>query len=210
MLWTKLKDTAWFILYFICIPPIKHGTTSCNYLGHDNSQNINDFQYELCFTMTSYRGRLRLKLLAVRLLINRLFRRRSKKTSKLRVTGPCEGKSPGTGEVFAQMASNAENVSIWWRHQGVHCYSLAWFKMHSFIYEANKNVYCILPFPQTWTKLLYQCNTKTHNQLITNTEYRQVSNIRRTKSQHLKYSRAVLWLSFPNPLKPDVKSRMTM
>ena len=31
-------------------------------------------------------------------LLNRLFRRRSKKTSKLRVTGLCEGNSPGTGE----------------------------------------------------------------------------------------------------------------
>ena len=34
-----------------------------------------------------------------------------KKTSKLRVTGLCVGNSPGT-----QMASNAENVSIWWGH----------------------------------------------------------------------------------------------
>ena len=49
-------------------------------------------------------------------LFNRLFRRRSKKTSKLRVTGLCEGNSPGAGEFAAQMASNAENVSIWWRH----------------------------------------------------------------------------------------------
>ena len=40
--------------------------------------------------------------------------------------------------------------------------------------------------------------------------YHQVSTIRRTKSQHLKYSRTVLWLSLPNPLKPDVKSRMKM
>ena len=31
-------------------------------------------------------------------LPNRLFRRRSKKTSKLRVTGLCVGNSPGTGE----------------------------------------------------------------------------------------------------------------
>ena len=36
--------------------------------------------------------------------------------------------------------------------------------------------------------------------------YRQVSNIRHTKSQHLKDSRTVLELSLPNPLKPDVKS----
>ena len=45
-------------------------------------------------------------------LFNRLFRRRSKKTSKLHVTGLCEGDSPGTGEFPAQMASNAENVSF--------------------------------------------------------------------------------------------------
>ena len=51
-------------------------------------------------------------------LLNRLFRRRSKKTSKLRLTGLCAGNSPGTGEFPAQMASNAENVSIWWRHHG--------------------------------------------------------------------------------------------
>ena len=40
--------------------------------------------------------------------------------------------------------------------------------------------------------------------------YRQVSNGSRTKSQHLKDSRTVLWLSLPNPLKPDVKSRLKM
>ena len=49
-------------------------------------------------------------------LPNRLFWRRSKKTSKLRVTGLCAGNSPGTGEFPSQVASNAENVSIWWRH----------------------------------------------------------------------------------------------
>ena len=49
-------------------------------------------------------------------LLDCLFRRRSKKTSKLRVTGLCVGNWPGTGEFPAQMASNAENVSIWWRH----------------------------------------------------------------------------------------------
>ena len=41
-------------------------------------------------------------------LLNPLFRRRSKKTSKLCVTGLCIGNSPGTGEFPAQMASNAE------------------------------------------------------------------------------------------------------
>ena len=41
-------------------------------------------------------------------LLNRLFKRRSKKTWKLRVTGLCEGNSPETGEFPTQRASNAE------------------------------------------------------------------------------------------------------
>ena len=57
-------------------------------------------------------------------LLKRLFRRRSKKTSKLSITGLCEGNSPVTGEFPAQMASNMENVSIWWRHHD----RLTWWK----------------------------------------------------------------------------------
>ena len=49
-------------------------------------------------------------------LLNRLFRRRSKKASKLRVAGLCVGNSPVAGKFPAPMASNAENVSTWWRH----------------------------------------------------------------------------------------------
>ena len=49
-------------------------------------------------------------------LLNPLFKHRSKKTSKLCVTGLCVGNSPVTGEFPTQMASNTENVSIWWRH----------------------------------------------------------------------------------------------
>ena len=48
-------------------------------------------------------------------LLNRVFRRRSKKTSKLRVTGLCAGNSPMTGEFPTHRASHMENVSIWWR-----------------------------------------------------------------------------------------------
>ena len=43
-------------------------------------------------------------------------RRRSKKTSKLRVTGICEGNSPVIGEFPVQRACNTENVSIWSRN----------------------------------------------------------------------------------------------
>ena len=51
-------------------------------------------------------------------LLNRLFGRISKKASKLCVTGLCVGNSPGTSEFPAQMATNVENVSIWWCHHG--------------------------------------------------------------------------------------------
>ena len=48
--------------------------------------------------------------------LGRLFTRTSKNTSKLCVTGLCVGNSPVTSEFPAQRASNAKNVSIWWRH----------------------------------------------------------------------------------------------
>ena len=51
--------------------------------------------------------------------INCLFRRRSKKKSKLPITGLCAVNSPVTAEFPAQMASNAENASIWWRHHEI-------------------------------------------------------------------------------------------
>ena len=60
--------------------------------------------------------------------LNRLFRHRSKKTPKLRVTGLCAGNSPEAGEFPAQMSSNAENVSIWWRHHAVHSRHACFFR----------------------------------------------------------------------------------
>ena len=52
-------------------------------------------------------------------LLSRLFRSRSKKISMPRVTGLCAENSPVTGKLPAQMAINAENVSIWWRHHAL-------------------------------------------------------------------------------------------
>ena len=40
--------------------------------------------------------------------------------------------------------------------------------------------------------------------------YHQTSNIRHTKSQHVKVFRLILQLSLPNPLKSGVKPRMKM
>ena len=52
-------------------------------------------------------------------LLNRLFRRRSKKTSKLRVTGLCEGNSPMTGEFphkgpVTRKMFPFDDVIMWW------------------------------------------------------------------------------------------------
>ena len=52
------------------------------------------------------------------------FRRRWKKKSKLRVTGICAGNSSETGQFPAQRTSNAENVSISWRHHNI--WALRW------------------------------------------------------------------------------------
>ena len=67
--------------------------------------------------------------------LNRLFRHRWEKTSQLRVTGLCVGNSPEAGEFPAQMASNAENVSIWWRHHHL-CigWRATWFFYQSKVY----------------------------------------------------------------------------
>ena len=61
----------------------------------------------------------RLKSPASRFFIQQFIRAQIKENiTKFRVAGLCARNSPGTGEFLAQMASNAENVSIWWRHHG--------------------------------------------------------------------------------------------
>ena len=66
-------------------------------------------------------------------LLNRLYRCRSKKTSKLRVTGLFAGNSPVTGEFTAQRASNADDVSIWWRdHANVKTFDVANIQLREF------------------------------------------------------------------------------
>ena len=50
-------------------------------------------------------------------LLKPFIRRRTKKTSKLRVTALCAGNPPVTGEFPAQRTSNADNVSIWCHHE---------------------------------------------------------------------------------------------
>ena len=73
-----------------------------------NNHNALQWLYNECDGVSNYRR--------LHYLLNILFKRRSKKTSKLHVTGLYVGNSPVTGDFPAQRASNAKNVSIWWRH----------------------------------------------------------------------------------------------
>ena len=96
-------------------------------------------------------------------VLNRLFRRRSKKTAKLRVTGLCAGNSLGNGEFLTQMASNAENVSIWWRHHVMtwqpitvncwrHCKWITWYNSYDvWTWKAISNLLDIVnSWPHSW------------------------------------------------------------
>ena len=58
-------------------------------------------------------------------LLNRLFRLTSKKPQTPASLALYVGNSPVTGEFATQMASNEENVSIWWRH---HVHRVTWGK----------------------------------------------------------------------------------
>ena len=81
--WSNLNGNEWNL-------PIPNPTFQWRHNGHDS---VSNHQPPDC-------------------LLNRLFRRRLKKTLKLRVSGLCTGNSPVTGEFPAQRASNAENISI--------------------------------------------------------------------------------------------------
>ena len=123
---SRIKETIW--LCFRCNKNArKFYTIMANIEFWDHQKTISCFCWQhicfLCFMLNAlqwrHNGRDGVSNQQPHdCLLNRLFRRRLKKTSKLRVTGLCAGNSPGTGEFPTQMASYAENVSIWWRHHG--------------------------------------------------------------------------------------------
>ena len=104
------------LVTFLCLTSIITSLPSCQVLIYTMSHNLCT-PFVVDSLQWRHNGRDSISNHQPRdCILNRLFRRRSKKTSKLRVTGLCAGNSPGTGEFHAQMASYAENVSIWWHH----------------------------------------------------------------------------------------------
>ena len=71
------------------------------------------------------------------LKLNCLFRRRSKYTSKLRVTGRCAGNSPVTSELPEQTVDNTASVSIWWRHKNIERHTahtiVSWLNLNKWV-----------------------------------------------------------------------------
>ena len=69
-------------------------------------------------------------------LLNRLFRRRSKKAPRY---WPLCGEFTRTGEFPAQRASYAENISIWWRHHE-QCWDIVnWTPRNKIQWNLNRN-----------------------------------------------------------------------
>ena len=87
-------------------------------------------------------------------LLNRVFGCRSKKTTKLRVTGLCAGNSPGTGEFPAQIASSAENVSIWWRHHVFILFQIAIWCILNCQIDHKIHLFQVMPWRRTCNKII--------------------------------------------------------
>ena len=96
MVWVnKLHESTWS--WWCNRNQTKHGNTLSLQWRHNDRDCVSNHQRLDC-------------------LLKRLFRRRSKTASKLRVTDFSEGNPPVTHEFPSQTVSDVENISIWWRH----------------------------------------------------------------------------------------------
>ena len=78
---------------------------------------------------------------------------RSKKTSKLHVTGLCVGNSPNTGEFPAQMASNAEYVFIWWRHHDLASSFVVYAVNGCYRCYTDRFLRCVITMPECFPRI---------------------------------------------------------
>ena len=62
-------------------------------------------------------GAIASQITSLTIVYSTVYSDADQKKSQLRVIGLFAGNSPETGEFPAQMANNAKNVSIWWRHR---------------------------------------------------------------------------------------------
>ena len=116
-MWTSgwLVDCDWWHLHTLqqrrgdVINYFTHYPLRCSNLGNFDCVILQYFQLIDISLKWCHNGRYGVSIHQPHhCLFNRFYRHRSKKTSKPRVTGLCEGNSPVTGEFPAQRASNAE------------------------------------------------------------------------------------------------------
>ena len=86
-------------------------------------------------------GTIASQITSLTIVYSTVYSDADQKKKKCRVTGLCAGNSPGTGGFPAQMASNAENVSIWWRH---HVKAKAWYMLHLYCVEFHVIFSCVM------------------------------------------------------------------
>ena len=112
-------------------------------------------------------------------LLDRLFRRRSKKTSKLCVIGLFAGNSPLTDDFPTQVASNAENVSIWRRHHDCLFDFTGWISDNITSIPELYNVSKMFKFNCFWSKsplsLLWVWLISCHNHMLINKKIHALS-----------------------------------
>ena len=121
-----------------------------------------------------------------------LLTRRSKKTSKLCITGLCEGNPLVTGGFPSQRASNMDKASIWRYHHEIEFYKNTWCsyqyntdtircKFNRSCQKRCSDIYCavnelILPFYSEWkmTRMISMASCKTAVSYTLSREYRVV------------------------------------
>ena len=94
------------------------------------------------------------QITSLTIVYSNIYSGADKKTSKLCVTELCAGNSPEIGEFPTQMASNAQNVSIWWRHHGPGIY---WF--HNISKQVADNNFWYIYFNVSWLSIILENNS---------------------------------------------------
>ena len=81
------------------------------------------FIYSIVWIIIHYRdvtvGSTASQITSLTIVYSAVYSGTDQRKPKLHVTGLCAGNSPVTVEFPAQMASDTENVSIWWRHHAL-------------------------------------------------------------------------------------------
>ena len=110
------------------------------------------WMFSCSITMTSQCARWRLKSPAWRLFTQPFIHAQIKENIKAPRHWPLCGNSPVTGEFPAQRTSNAENVSIWWRHHEV-------YVANTFPYWTNHYLAKLKRVKGIWVKVVVSLQT---------------------------------------------------